>query len=84
MAPLAKVAVNVAMSSFSTGPVVADRPAGGVADRRAQRDRPVRDHRRQHRAAHARTGPHRNSPTSTRWVPMSASAPDPARPYSAS
>lgn len=81
VAPPANVAVNVAMSSLPTGsrswltatpaacPTAAPSGTGRsgiMVDRTVPRT--------------LSTGPHRNSPTSTRWVPMSARAPDPGSP----
>jgi len=81
VAPLAKVAVNVAMSSFSTGSLTSLSgtppacptavPRGtGRSGTMVRKTVPLT----------LSTGPHRNSPTSTRCVPMSASAPDPGPP----
>src|SRR5690348_15747678 len=80
VAPEANVAVKVARSSFSTGsrtsltaapawPTTAPSGSGRSAttvDSTAPRIDSI--------------GPHRNSPTSIRWLPMSDSAPEPGPP----
>ena len=80
-APPAKVAVKVATSSFSTGSRVsltATPPAWPTA-------RPSGTGRSLTTVAKTvpatlRIGPQKNSPRSTRWLPMSASAPVPGPP----
>ena len=52
----------------------------GVADDMAEGQRPLRDHGGQRAPVTSATGPQRNSAVSVRWLPRSASAPDPGPP----
>ena len=82
VAPPANVAVKVAMSSLSTASRISltgtppacptAAPSGSGRSGTTVASTVPRT---------LSTGPHRNSPTSTRCVPMSASAPDPGPPW---